>query len=133
MKKLYFAVLMLAISTLLMGQTRKYHIGLVDSGTTTADSVHVPDGYWLSQINFPTLATGTDSYTVELGSFLEGSLTWKEFWYNGSQFSVAIKSGGECIEGKVPSSNWANEWLRLVFDTEQDSTVSIEYTFEEKK
>lgn len=133
MKKLYFVVLMLAISSLMFGQTRKYHIGLVDSGTTTADSVNIPDGYWLSQINFPTLATGTDSYTYEVGSFLEGVLTWKEYWYNGSQYSVAFKSAGACIDGTVPPSNWAIEWFRLVFDTEQDSTVSIEYTFEKKQ
>lgn len=132
MKK-YILALFLIATVLSFGQTRKYALAEVDSGQTKVDSVQVPDGYWLSQINFPTLATGTDAYSFEIASFLEGTLSWKEYWYQGEKYSVTIKSAGECIDGTAPPSNWGVEWFKLVLDTEQDSTVTLEFTFELKR
>ena len=126
MKKLYFVALMVLLTSLVCGQ-RKYATATIDSGVATTAGVVIPVGYWLSQIDFPTLTTGTASYSFTVGA------NDRELWYDGAKVTTTIKASGLCLDAPVPAKVMNVETFKVVLDSVQTADRTLTYTYEKKK
>lgn len=120
----YFILL---LTVLAFAQDKTGSVAITATSTTSA-VFNVPDGYYLSGVNVPTMNSGTSA--LYLLTTIDGT-TYDTLYYAGGRYEETVVETGCNVTFEFPAVyNWSK--FKIAFDVSQTSNRTLKPNYKKK-